>query len=103
MKAVIVTRHQGLLRWLEAHHPELMAGAEVLPHITAAEQIRGKVVVGNIPMALAAEAALVMAPTYEVPAELRGQELTAEQLEQLGCHLEAFQVVKHKIEEVIKW
>jgi len=98
MEVVVVTRHAGFLRWLQAHHPQLVNGAEVLPHVTAAEQIRGRTVVGNLPLGLAAEAKMVLAPTYEVPAELRGQELTAEQLEQLGCHLEAFQVVKHKIE-----
>ena len=93
MIVIVVTRHRGLLEWLQAHHPGLMVGAEVLPH-AAAEQIRGKVVIGNLPLALAAEAEVVLAPTYEVPAELRGQELTAEQLEALGCHLEAFQVTK---------
>ena len=94
MKAVIATRHNGLLRWLEAHHPELINGAEVLPHITTAEQIRGKVVVGNLPLALAAEAEMVLAPTYEVPAELRGQELaTARAGNRVGVgglHLRAY-------------
>lgn len=93
---IVVTRHQGLLEWLRSHYPELMEGAEIIPHASA-EQVRGKIVVGNLPPALAAEALVIYAPTYEVPAELRGKELSAEDLEGLGCKLEGFRVARTRV------
>ncbi len=88
---VVVSRHEGLLNWLRSHYPELMEGAEIIPHAST-EDVCGKVVVGNLPLPLAAGAKAIYTPVYDVPPELRGKELTAEDLERLGCHLEAFEV-----------
>ena len=93
MKTVIVTRHNGLLEWLERHHPELTKESEVIETATP-ENVAGRLVVGNLPLALAASARVVYSPTFEVPPGKRGTELTAEELEELNCHLEPFVVFR---------
>ncbi len=84
LENIIVTRHAGALRWLTAKG---IVG-EAITHISSPEQVRGKRVVGGVPLHLAAEAAEVLAIVMpELPPELRGKELTAEQMEQFGARL----------------
>ena len=72
---IIVTRHPGLVEYL--HQTGAISGQEpVVDHITAAD-VRGKHVIGVLPLHLAAEAASVT----EIPLALtpvdRGVELSA--------------------------
>lgn len=75
---LIVTRHPALLEVLVA---EGIATPEtpVIAHATP-EAVRGKNVAGVLPLHLAAEAASITEVTLHLPAELRGQELTAAQV-----------------------
>jgi putative CRISPR-associated protein (TIGR02620 family) len=75
---IIVTRHAGLVIVLAEDYG--IAGP-VLAHVTAAD-VRGKAVVGVLPLHLAAEAKSVTEVTLNLPPELRGQELTIEQVRQ---------------------
>jgi len=77
--AVVVTRHPALLEYLR----ELgMVGedCEVLTHVSSPEQIRGKEVIGVLPLRLAAEAFSVVEVPLDLPPELRGKELSLEEL-----------------------
>lgn len=84
---IIVTRHQGLVDWLAARG---ITGT-VVPSVTA-DDVRGKQVVGALPLHLAAEAESVTTVAYQCPMKLRGQDLSADQLDVLGAKLETFQV-----------
>lgn len=87
---VVVTRHPALVEYL-TELGVVPAGTEVVTHTTA-EQVRGRHVFGVLPLHLAAEAASVTEVTLHVPAELRGVELTLEQVRQFAGPLVEYKV-----------
>ena len=87
---VVVTRHPALVEYL-TELGVVPAGTEVVTHATA-EQVRGRHVFGVLPLPLAAEAASVTEVTLRVPAELRGVELTLEQVRQFAGPLTTYKV-----------
>lgn len=87
---VVVTRHPALVEYL-TELGVVPAGTEVVTHATA-EQVRGRHVFGVLPLHLAAEAASVTEVTLHVPAELRGVELTLEQVRQFAGPLVEYKV-----------
>ena len=89
-RPVVVTRHPALVAYL-TELGVVPAGTEVVTHATA-EQVRGRQVFGVLPLHLAAEAASVTEVTLRVPAELRGVELTLEQVRQFAGPLTTYKV-----------
>lgn len=87
---VVVTRHAALVEYL-TELGVVPAGTEVVTHATV-EQVRGRHVFGVLPLHLAAEAASVTEVTLHVPAELRGVELTLEQVRQFAGPLVEYKV-----------
>lgn len=87
---VVVTRHAALVEYL-TELGVVPAGTEVVTHATA-EQVRGRHVFGVLPLHLAAEAASVTEVPLNVPAELRGVELTLEQVRQFAGPLVEYKV-----------
>lgn len=77
---VIVTRHAALVEYLRGMFPTC-ADLLVVPHATE-DDVRGKHVWGVLPLRLAAVAASVTEVPLDLPAALRGQELTLEQVRQ---------------------
>lgn len=90
VRPVVVTRHPALVEYL-TELGVVPAGTEVVTHATA-EQVRGRHVFGVLPLHLAAEAASVTEVTLHVPAELRGVELTLEQVRQFAGPLVEYKV-----------
>ena len=90
VRPVVVTRHSALVEYL-TELGVVPAGTEVVTHATA-EQVRGRHVFGVLPLHLAAEAASVTEVTLLVPAELRGVELTLEQVRQFAGPLVEYKV-----------
>lgn len=90
VRPVVVTRHAALVEYL-TELGVVPAGTEVVAHATA-EQVRGRHVFGVLPLHLAAEAASVTEVTLHVPAELRGVELTLEQVRQFAGPLVEYKV-----------
>lgn len=86
--ALIVTRHPGLIEVLRA---DFGITGKVISHATP-EAIRGKRVVGVLPLHLAAEAASVTEVVLDLPAEMRGKELTADEVRQFMKGLRTFVV-----------
>ena len=87
---VIISRHQGLLDWLASKG----ITGRVIPHATS-DDVRGKNVIGNLPLHLAALADTVTVVNLpNLPAELRGKELSAEEMDQYGASLATYKV-KH--------
>lgn len=99
---IIVSRHAGAVQWLLEEFPCLQ-DVPVIPSATA-EDVRGKVVVGNIPLHLAKEAARVVAIEFsgEPP---RGQEYGPEEMRSAGAHLTAYRVELsyHSAEALLSW
>lgn len=90
VRPVVVTRHSALVEYL-TELGVVPAGTEVVTHATA-EQVRGRHVFGVLPLHLAAEAASVTEVTLRVPTELRGVELTLEQVRQFAGPLVEYKV-----------
>ena len=88
---VIVSRHQGAIEWLRRRG----VVGDVITHISDPSVVAGKVVVGNLPMHLAAAADRVgVIAMPDLPAEKRGQDLTADEMENFGARLEWYAVRK---------
>jgi len=88
---VIVSRHSGFIAWLRKKlGDELVDKATILETATA-EDIHGKVVFGNLPLSLAAEAREVWTVDFKSPVR-GGQDLTVEEMEAAGAELSGYLV-----------
>jgi len=88
MSTVIISRHAGAVEWLKLRAIE----GDVIEHATI-DDVRGKHVVGNLPLALASYAASVTA--IEMPLlkpEQRGKDLTPAEMDEAGACLRTFHV-----------
>lgn len=93
---VIVSRHPAGIQFVQDHLASLgLENAPVIAQATAAD-IRGKVVYGNVPMHLAAEAALVCAIEFDTPP--RGAEYTMADMVAAGARIRAYTVRAHGVQ-----
>lgn len=95
MTTLFVTRHPGAVEWARRRGIE----AEMIAHLddqTIARLRSGDVVMGVLPVAVAAEVcargARFVHLELHVPPELRGRELSADDLERLGARLVEYEV-----------
>jgi len=89
-KQLIVSRHAGALEWLRRRGFDVSAAKA---EITAADVDRNTVIVGNVPLALAAKAAAVVAIQFK-GAPPRGTEYTADDMEAAGAYLQTYWVAE---------
>ena len=80
MKTVdlIITRHKGLVEFLVNKGFDVK-NSDVIAHVTDPRILDGKVVVGVLPVALAIRCETFIEVALNMPVEMRGKELTAEQ------------------------
>lgn len=78
MSKVVVTRHEALVEYLKEINL-VSDGVEVISHATP-EAVTGKDVIGVLPLRLVALAKSITEVPLALPAELRGCELTIEQV-----------------------
>jgi len=81
---IVVTRHPALVEYLR-QHGYLDGDVEVREHVTA-EDVRGRDVIGVLPLHLAAEAASVTEVPLAVTPDMRGRELTLAEVERIAGH-----------------
>jgi putative CRISPR-associated protein (TIGR02620 family) len=91
---VVVTRHKGTIEYLK-QMGVIREDCTVVEHATA-DDVRGKDVVGVLPMNLAALARSVTVVDLDVPFDLRGIELSREQVQQYATGIHTY-TVKEKI------
>jgi CRISPR-associated protein Csx16 len=103
MTAYFVTRHPGARAWA------LDAGLnvdQVIDHLDSGCIQSGDTVIGSLPVNLAAEVCdrggVYLHLSLDLPAELRGRELTAEQMRACGARLEQFLVRRIATGEVMR-
>lgn len=82
MKTVVVTRHPSLVEHLK-ERGIIDESAEVIEHATE-NDVRGNHVIGILPVHLASLAGRYTNLTMNVPKELRGEELTIEQVREFA-------------------
>jgi CRISPR-associated protein Csx16 len=66
---------------------------EIVAHASV-EDLRGHIVIGTLPVQLAAECGEYWHLEIDVPAEYRGRELTIADMERFGCTLTCYTVQK---------
>lgn len=89
---LVVTRHPALIDYLREINL-INAETPVLEHVSV-EDIRDKNVIGVFPLHLASMAKTVTEIPLDLPQELRGQELTLEQVRQYAGAPVAYKVTK---------
>ena len=96
MTVWFVSRHAGARRWLQERG---VAVDRVVEHLEVEAVAAGDVVIGTLPVHLAAavcaRGARFLALEMEVPPAARGRELTAEEMELFGARL-----VEYRVERV---
>jgi putative CRISPR-associated protein (TIGR02620 family) len=86
MKTLVVTRHQGMVDFLREEGHITEGNFEVVAHVSP-EEVEGREVIGVLPLHLASLCRRVGMVPLNLPPELRGVELTSEQVRE---HAEAF-------------
>jgi len=90
---IIVSRHAGAIEWLRRRGIE----GEVISHVADPEVIRGKTVVGNLPMHLAAAADRVgVIEMPNLPPDARGRDLSADEMEAFGASISWYRVEREE-------
>ena len=84
---VIVTRHEGLVKWLASRGIKGRVIVQVKP-----EDIVGKDVYGNLPLHLAATTRTISTVDMNLPFDKRGQDLSEEEMDKYNPILHTYQV-----------
>jgi putative CRISPR-associated protein (TIGR02620 family) len=94
--ALVVTRHSALVELLLERRiigpGSRFDGFEVISHVENPEQIRGKDIIGVLPLSLAAFCSSVTEVSMTVPPEMRGKELSLEQMRVYAGHAKTYKV-----------
>lgn len=99
---IVVTRHKALLELLR-ERGLIDDTAFVVEHATA-DDVRGRHVIGILPLHLAAIASTVTTIPMDVPRELRGQELTLDQTREFAGEAVTYVVrERQELEGAIAW
>lgn len=92
-----VSRHAGAIEW--AHRNEIHAHRWV-SHVGTCEIAAGDTVIGSLPVhmaaAVCARGARYLHLVLDLPKELRGHELTSEQLTEVKARLQCYYLEKRK-------
>jgi CRISPR-associated protein Csx16 len=93
MTTYFISRHPGAIEWARRQNLHVDT---FMPHLDPALVQGGDTVIGSLPVNLAAQVCARDAAYWhlslELPAGLRGQELSADELERLGAHLQPFEI-----------
>lgn len=95
MTTYFVSRHPGALDWATQEGIQV---DRLVAHLLTEDIRRGDVVLGTLPVQLAAEVcgrgARYLHLSMDIPQELRGRDLTADDMRACGARLEEFRVEK---------
>ncbi len=93
MTTYFVSRHPGAIEWARA---EALKIDHFVPHLDLTLVQGGDTVIGSLPVNLAAQVCAAGAAYWhlclELPAELRGSELSADVLRQIGATIAPFDI-----------
>ena len=88
-----VSRHEGALQWMRQSG---VAFDHHVPHLDPAQVQPGDIVIGTLPVSLAAQVcergAAYWHLSLEMPAEARGRELSADELARMGASLQRYSI-----------
>jgi len=91
MTVYFITRHAGAVAWA---HEEGVEAAQVVEHLDATAIRPGDVAIGTLPVNLAAEVCArggrYLHLSLDLPPELRGKDLSADDMRRCGARLEEY-------------
>lgn len=91
MTTYFVSRHPGAIEWAKRQKLNV---TQFVAHLDTAQVQAGDTVIGSLPVNMAAQVCAKSAAYWHVsvalPAALRGEELSADELERLDARLERF-------------
>lgn len=87
---ILVTRHQALVEYFKEANIKF---DKVISHATE-EEVRGNDVYGVLPLRLASLANTVTTIDIDIPAEMRGKELSLEDIKKYGVNISTYKVEK---------
>lgn len=94
MTTWFISRHPGALEWTRRRQVPV---DRFVAHLELRDVVADDTVIGSLPIHLAAavcaQGARYLHLCVELPSHLRRQELTADQLDALGAHTVAYQIV----------
>lgn len=95
MATYFISRHTGARDWIQAQN---LAVDEYIAHLDVSRLNPGDIVIGSLPIHLAAEVcargARYQHLSIDLPAGMRGMELNAERMAHYGARLEEFTIIK---------
>ena len=93
MATYFASRHSGARQWAQAHELDIDHWVE---HVDITKVKSGDIVIGTLPVQLAARVQELggryLHLSIDLPAELRGRELSAEQMDSAGARLEEYRI-----------
>lgn len=93
MTVYFITRHPGAVAWARQEGIDV---DQVIDHLDVTTIRPGDTIIGTLPVNLAAQVcargASYLHLSLELPPEMRGKELTVEDMQRLGARLEAFHI-----------
>jgi len=93
MTTWFVSRHPGAVEWAQRQGLQI---DQFVPHLEPSQVQSGDTVIGSLPVNLVAKLCACgvqyLHLSLQLPAHLRGQELSATQLDELGAQLQAFHI-----------
>jgi len=96
MSTIFITRHPGAVEWLKANYPKIAKSATMVSHFDASTTEAGDVIVGILPVNMICDVinhgARFIALQIDLPAELRGKELTVEDMDNCNAKLQEYHV-----------
>lgn len=94
MTVYFITRHPGAIAWA---HEEGIEVTQLIDHLDVGSIQPGDTVVGTLPVNLAAQVCARGARYFhlslELPSDMRGKELSAEDMRQFGARVEEFLII----------
>ena len=92
-----ISRHPGALEWAQRNGFE---NAETVAHLNPAVVAAGDQVIGTLPVHLAGQVCerggRYFHLSMTVPADRRGTEISADDMDQFGAHIKEFKIVEVK-------
>lgn len=93
MTIYFVTRHPGARAWAQSQDIEVDF---LIDHLDVAQIIPGDIVIGTLPVNLAAGVCVrggrYLHLSLDLPPQMRGKELSCEDMERLGARIEEYRV-----------
>ena len=90
---IVVTRHESLIEYLKEIKVIQDGDFQLISHATL-EDVEGKDIIGVLPISLASHANTITEIPLNVPMELRGQELSLDQVRKYAGEIAVYKVLK---------